>query len=191
MFLEYQINCWFTWYCVWCVCVTICGRSDSGRITCDEFKLYEIGLGVVLYCCYSEKKNTISIPVLVCIYTNDKFGQNKKSMMIYSTCGCCAAGLPIGMNKFWRFPTVTGDWFAFIGDDTWFVGDENDGVAERELLKDTVGLNSKKKTGCDFINGLNSNFFYKTGGIQKNTYSNIPSTFAVSISSESKRPVIR
>lgn len=54
------------------------------------------------------------------------------------TCGCCAAGLPIGMNKFWRLPTVTGDWFAFIGDDTWFVGEENDGVAERELLRETI-----------------------------------------------------
>lgn len=57
---------------------------------------------------------------------------------VMHTWGCCAAGLPIGMNTFWRFPTVTGDWLAFIGDDTWLVGDENDGVADLELLNDTV-----------------------------------------------------
>jgi hypothetical protein len=41
------------------------------------------------------------------------------------------------MNKFCRFPTVTGDWAGINGDEPCPVGDENAGVAERELLRDT------------------------------------------------------
>jgi hypothetical protein len=46
-------------------------------------------------------------------------------------------GLPIGMKTFCRFPTVIGDCVLISGDVPWPVGDENAGVAERELLKDT------------------------------------------------------
>lgn len=46
--------------------------------------------------------------------------------------------MPIGMNKFCLFPTVNGDWVTFIGEVLWLIGDENDGVADLELLNDTV-----------------------------------------------------
>lgn len=46
--------------------------------------------------------------------------------------------MPIGMNKFCLFPTVNGDWVTFIGEVLWLIGEENDGVADLELLNDTV-----------------------------------------------------
>lgn len=52
-----------------------------------------------------------------------------------------AAGLPIGMNMFCLLPTVSnGDWLTFIGDVPWLMGDENDGVADRELPRDTARI---------------------------------------------------
>lgn len=61
------------------------------------------------------------------------------------------AGLPIGRNRFCRLPIITGDCVA-SGDDPCPVGEENEllGVAERELLSDTV-LEKEKKRGT--ING--------------------------------------
>lgn len=51
-----------------------------------------------------------------------------------------AAGLAIGMKTFWRGPTVTGD-RMMDGDEAWPVGEENAGVADRELPSDTKTTN--------------------------------------------------
>lgn len=48
-----------------------------------------------------------------------------------------AAGLAIGINTFWRGPTVIGD-CAMDGDEAWPVGEENAGVADRELPRETT-----------------------------------------------------
>lgn len=61
-----------------------------------------------------------------------------------------AAGLPMGINTFCRLPIVTGDWVVLArasGDEACPVGEENElhGVAERELLSDTVGIDWREE----------------------------------------------
>lgn len=69
-------------------------------------------------------------------------------LVLYFAFSDCA-GLPIGINTFWRLPTVSGDWLTTNGDDPWPVGDEKAGVAERELLSDT-NKDRKRKTHTHF-----------------------------------------
>lgn len=58
-------------------------------------------------------------------------------LLLYLLESDCGAGLPIGMNTLWRFPTVTGDGTTFNGEVPCPVGDEKAGVADLELLSDT------------------------------------------------------
>jgi hypothetical protein len=46
------------------------------------------------------------------------------------------------MKTFCRLPTVIGDCVLISGEVPWPVGDENAGVAERELLNDTEKRNN-------------------------------------------------
>lgn len=58
-------------------------------------------------------------------------------MLLYLLESDWGAGLPIGIKTLCRLPTVTGDGATFNGELPWPVGDENAGVADLELLKDT------------------------------------------------------
>lgn len=56
----------------------------------------------------------------------------------------------MGINTFCRLPIVTGDWVVLArasGDEACPVGEENElhGVAERELLSDTVGIDWREE----------------------------------------------
>lgn len=59
-------------------------------------------------------------------------------LFLYLELSCAAESpAPIGINTFCRLPTETGDWLGIKGDVPCPVGDENAGVADLELLRDT------------------------------------------------------
>lgn len=71
------------------------------------------------------------------------------------------------MKTFWQEPTVIGD-CIISGEEPWPVGDENAGVAERELPRDT-------ETRMEHV--------YIDSGEDSSGWHVLPSMFAASVSS--------